>query len=75
MKRSEMIENIKEILEELIFGHYDKLPDWELQADSQTILERLEKLGMLPPYYEACILTRTPKPRGGAQIYDWEPED
>lgn len=31
-------------------------------------------LGMLPPPYYACAITREPKERGELTIYDWEKE-
>lgn len=45
MKRSEMIE----ILEEAIHNNYDYDPDLGWCVDCETVLEQLEKAGMLPP--------------------------
>lgn len=69
MKRSEMYKILEELLEDNCYGEY--LP----QVSTLGLLAGLEKAGMLPPPYEACVLTRLPKKRGEMLIYDWEPED
>lgn len=67
MKRSAMVDDIRKRFE----YRFEDLNYY----DFSELLGFIEELGMLPPKYSACIITRQPKKRGECDIYGWEPED
>jgi hypothetical protein len=63
MKRSDMLKFIKHCIKTAAKGQ-----------EAHVVLDQIEAIGMLPPKYSACIITREPKERGELHIHDWEEE-
>lgn len=71
MKRSEMIEIIKNSLRSVLGGH-------EFEKCAESVMDALEKAGMLPPYSEKSEevnLTVKSTSSKYAMFYKWEPEN
>ena len=73
MKRSEMIELIKEHLYNL---PQDKPYLWKyINEEADSILNTIEGVGMLPPKSLDTVCVKKGLVRGYTQMFEWEPED